>query len=60
MLIGILESGKKIQLILVPVKRGWVLRTVLQFYASYITSFMSGTIGAHLYYSNVKRGESLL
>jgi len=60
MLIGILNGEKRIQLILVPGKRGRVLRTLLQFYASHVMFFMSGTIGAHLSYSSAKRGNSLL
>lgn len=51
------ESGKRIQLILVPPKPRSVMCTILSFYATHVMYFVSGSIAAYLYYNAVEKRE---
>lgn len=51
---------RKIQLILLRQRepKQTAVRAILDFYATHIMSFMSGTVGGHLYYSTAVKGKS--
>jgi hypothetical protein len=54
---GILENGKKVQIMLVKPGNGRIVRTVLDFYASPVMTFICGTSSMHFYYKKSNKGE---
>ncbi|PVH93097.1 hypothetical protein DM02DRAFT_634844 [Periconia macrospinosa] len=54
------DSGKQIQVIIVPWKPRSVMRTILSFYATHVMCFISGSIAAHLYFSGIENRQASL
>ncbi|PVH93099.1 hypothetical protein DM02DRAFT_634845 [Periconia macrospinosa] len=54
------DTGKQIQVIIVPWKPRSVMRTILSFYATHVMCFISGSIAAHLYFSGIENRQASL
>ncbi|KAF2022544.1 hypothetical protein EK21DRAFT_95629, partial [Setomelanomma holmii] len=58
MLRGSLSTGRQIQLMVIPRKRGALVKEVLGFYSTHPMGFITGPLGGHLYYSKAASGQA--